>query len=173
MRAKKILIVIDILLILATVVFIISNSAISSEKSNNTSEGVTDKVVESVKPLKDAIEQEKVDKEDIHKGVRKIAHVLEYALLGAELMAQYGVDSQIGRTVAVMLGSTETTFYTVSVYFGAAGIRKTRYTIPAALIADFTGFFMASFRMDRTRLTSVVNFRLHMQPSHSIRKGRR
>ena len=64
--------------------------------------------------------------------------------VGAELMAQYGVDSQIGRTVAVMLGSTETTFYTVSVYFGAAGIRKTRYTIPAALIADFVGFFMAS-----------------------------
>ena len=64
--------------------------------------------------------------------------------VGAELMGRYGVDSEVGRTVAVMLGSTETTFYTVSVYFGAAGIRKTRYTIPAALIADFTGFFMAS-----------------------------
>lgn len=64
--------------------------------------------------------------------------------VGAELMAQYGVDSQIGRTAAVMLGSTETTFYTVSVYFGAAGIHKTRYTIPAALFADFVGFFMAS-----------------------------
>ena len=64
--------------------------------------------------------------------------------VGAELMAQYGVDSAIGRTVAVMLGSTETTFYTISVYFGAAGISKTRYTIPAALFADFTGFFMAS-----------------------------
>ena len=64
--------------------------------------------------------------------------------VGADLMAQYGVDSQIGRTVAVMLGSTETTFYTISVYFGAAGIRKTRYTVPAALIADFTGFFMAA-----------------------------
>ena len=64
--------------------------------------------------------------------------------VGAELMAKYGVDSQIGRTVAVMLGSTETTFYTVSVYFGAAGIRKTRYTVPAALIADFTGFLVAS-----------------------------
>lgn len=64
--------------------------------------------------------------------------------VGAELMARYGVDSEIGRTVAVMLGSTETTFYTISVYFGAAGIRKTRYTIPAALIADFVGFFMAS-----------------------------
>ena len=64
--------------------------------------------------------------------------------VGADLMAQYGPDSPIGRTVAVMLGSTETTFYTVSVYFGAAGVHKTRYTIPAALIADFTGFFTAS-----------------------------
>jgi len=64
--------------------------------------------------------------------------------VGADLMAQYGVDSQIGRTAAIMLGSTETTFYTISVYFGAAGIKKTRYTVPAALIADLTGFIMAS-----------------------------
>lgn len=64
--------------------------------------------------------------------------------VGADLMAQHGVNSQIGRTVAIMLGSTETTFYTISVYFGAAGIQKTRYCIPAALIADLTGFIMAS-----------------------------
>lgn len=64
--------------------------------------------------------------------------------VGADLMAQYGVDSVVGRTAAVMLGSTETTFYTISVYFGAAGIQKTRYCIPAALFADFIGFFMAS-----------------------------
>lgn len=64
--------------------------------------------------------------------------------VGADLMQQYGVDSVIGRTAAVMLGSTETTFYTISVYFGAAGVKKTRYTIPAALFADFVGFFMAS-----------------------------
>lgn len=65
--------------------------------------------------------------------------------VGAELMAQYGTESLVGRTVAVMLGSTETTFYTISVYFGAAGIHKTRYTVPAALIADFTGFLVASW----------------------------
>ncbi len=65
--------------------------------------------------------------------------------VGAELMAEYGVDSLVGRTAAVMLGSTETTFYTISVYFGAAGIKKTRYTVPAALFADFVGFFMASW----------------------------
>ena len=64
--------------------------------------------------------------------------------VGTELMTTYGADSIVGRTAAIMLGSTETTFYAISVYFGAAGIKKTRYTIPAALIADFTGFFMAS-----------------------------
>ncbi|MBR4291020.1 MAG: spore maturation protein [Oscillospiraceae bacterium] len=64
--------------------------------------------------------------------------------VGADLMAQYGVDSLVGRTAAIMLGSTETTFYTISVYFGAVGIKKTRYAVPAALFADFIGFFMAS-----------------------------
>ena len=64
--------------------------------------------------------------------------------VGAELMAAYGVDSLVGRTAAVMLGSTETTFYTISVYFGAAGIKRTRYAVPAALIADLTGFLAAS-----------------------------
>ena len=65
--------------------------------------------------------------------------------VGSQLMAQHGVDSRVGLTAAVMLGATETTFYTISVYFGAAGIQKTRYTIPAALFADFVGFFMASW----------------------------
>lgn len=64
--------------------------------------------------------------------------------VGTELMATHGPDSLIGRTAAIMLGSTETTFYTISVYFGAAGIRKTRYAIPAALLADLTGFLTAA-----------------------------
>ena len=64
---------------------------------------------------------------------------------GAELISTYGPDSTIGRTAAVMLGSTETTFYTIAVYFGAAGIRKTRYAVPAALCADLAGFIAAAF----------------------------
>ena len=64
--------------------------------------------------------------------------------VGAELIMTHGADSLIGRTAAVMLGSTETTFYTISVYFGAAGIKKTRYTLPAALLADLTGFAAAA-----------------------------
>ena len=61
-----------------------------------------------------------------------------------ELIARYGPDSYTGRVAAVMLGSTETTFYTVSVYFSAAGISRTRYVIPAALLADLTGFAAAA-----------------------------
>ena len=64
--------------------------------------------------------------------------------VAADLMAQYGVNSTIGRTAAVMLGSSETTFYTVSVYFGATGIHRTRHTIPAALCADLAGFLSAA-----------------------------
>lgn len=65
--------------------------------------------------------------------------------IGAELIAAHGPDSLIGRTAAVMLGSTETTFYTISIYFGSWGITKTRYAVPAALIADFVGFLAASW----------------------------
>ena len=64
--------------------------------------------------------------------------------VGADMMERYGVNSLIGRITAVMLGSTETTFYVVTVYFGSAGIRKTRYAIPAAMIADITGFLLSS-----------------------------
>ena len=65
--------------------------------------------------------------------------------VGAGLISTYGPDSQLGRTAAVMLGSTETTFYTIAVYFGAVGITRTRYAVPAALCADLTGFLAASW----------------------------
>ena len=63
----------------------------------------------------------------------------------SEFMAQYGPDSYIGRTAAVMLGSTETTFYVIAVYFGAAGIKHTRWAVPAALCADVVGFAASAF----------------------------
>jgi len=62
----------------------------------------------------------------------------------ADIIAAYGADSYIGRTAAIMLGSTETTFYTIAVYFGASNVKKTRYAVPAALCADLTGFLFAS-----------------------------
>ena len=65
--------------------------------------------------------------------------------VGSDIMQTYGPDSTIGRTAAVMLGSTETTFYTVAVYYGAAGIRRPRHTIPAAPAADIAGFLAAAW----------------------------
>ena len=65
--------------------------------------------------------------------------------VGAELINTYGPDSLVGRTAAVMLGSTETPFYTIAVYFGAAKVAKTRYAGPAALCADVAGFLIASW----------------------------
>ena len=65
--------------------------------------------------------------------------------VGAELINTFGPDSLVGRTAAVMLGSTETTFYTIAVYFGAAGVARTRYAVPAALCADAAGFLAAAW----------------------------
>ena len=64
--------------------------------------------------------------------------------VGTDLMRAYGVDSYVGRVTAVMLGSSETTFYTIAVYYGSAGITKTRHTIPAALCADAAMFLMSA-----------------------------
>tara|TARA_R110002126_G_scaffold177321_2_gene326243 strand:+ start:16579 stop:17112 length:534 start_codon:yes stop_codon:yes gene_type:complete len=57
----------------------------------------------------------------------------------ADLMRTHGGDSFISKTAATMMGSTETTFYVVAVYFGAVGIRRTRHAIPAGLLADLAG----------------------------------
>ena len=57
-----------------------------------------------------------------------------------DLLANFGPDSYVGRVASVMQGSTETTVYTIAVYYGAAGIVRSRHTLPAALCADLTGF---------------------------------
>ena len=65
--------------------------------------------------------------------------------ISTELMQRYGADSLIGRTAAVMIGSSETTFYVLAVYGAAAGIRRTRWIIPAALCADLVCFLSSAW----------------------------
>ncbi|MCR4925977.1 MAG: spore maturation protein [Clostridiales bacterium] len=60
------------------------------------------------------------------------------------ILAKYGADSFIGRVASVMMGSTETTFYAIAVYYGAIGIKKTRHTVIAGLFADFIGFILSN-----------------------------
>ncbi len=60
-----------------------------------------------------------------------------------DILETYGPDSYIGRVASVMMGSTETTFYTVALYFGVAGIKNIRHTLKAALAADITGIILS------------------------------
>lgn len=59
--------------------------------------------------------------------------------IATNIMKTYGTDSFIGIVASVIMGSTETTFYTIAVYTSAVGIKKIRYVLIAALIADFIG----------------------------------
>ena len=63
----------------------------------------------------------------------------------SQLMEEAGPDSLLGRTAAVMMGSSETTFYVIAVYFSAAGVKKSRWAIPAALCADLACFLSAAW----------------------------
>lgn len=55
-----------------------------------------------------------------------------------DILSRFGADSIVGRIASVLCGSSETTLYAVTVYYGACGITKTRHTLPCALIADFS-----------------------------------
>ena len=55
------------------------------------------------------------------------------------IFSRYGPDSLIGRSASTLMGSSETLFYTTSLYYGSVGIKKTRHTIPAALISELAG----------------------------------
>ena len=65
--------------------------------------------------------------------------------VAAEIIQTYGPDSLIGYLASTVYGSTETTFYTLAVYFGAVGIRNTRHTLPSCLMADVAGILAATF----------------------------
>ncbi len=62
-----------------------------------------------------------------------------------ELMKTHGPDSLIGVMASTMFGSTETTFYVIAVYFGSVNIYKTRYALPAGLLADAAGLITAVY----------------------------
>jgi len=60
-----------------------------------------------------------------------------------ELLRHHGPDSYIGRLASTLQGSTDTTFYILSVYFGAVGIRRIRHALVVGLLADLLGFVLA------------------------------
>ena len=65
-----------------------------------------------------------------------------------DLFANYGPDSYLGRVASVMMSCTETVFYTMSLYFLSVGIKKTRWTLPCALLANIVGIAAAVWLVD-------------------------
>lgn len=63
--------------------------------------------------------------------------------VGTDIMQTYGVDSKIGLIASTIMGSTETTLYTIAVYTSIVGIKKTRFVLLAALMADLIGMLIS------------------------------
>lgn len=59
--------------------------------------------------------------------------------LALDVFKEYGTDSYVGLAASIMMGCTETVFYTMSIYFMTAKVKKTRYTLPGALLATVAG----------------------------------
>lgn len=60
-----------------------------------------------------------------------------------DILQAFGPDGYIGRVASVLMGSTETTFYTMAVYYGATRVKKTRHSLPSSLAGDIVGFLMS------------------------------
>ncbi len=98
--------------------------------------GALDMITVLLKPIADFFD---IPKEIIPMAIlRPISGSASLGLLNQQLK-EYGPDSFIGKTLSVMMGSTETIFYTIAVYFGAIGVKKSRNTLWIALIAGAAG----------------------------------
>jgi len=102
--------------------------------------GALDMIVAAVQPLLDTLG---VPGEVLPLGILRTitgAGSLAYA---TDLIQEYGPDSLIGRIASTIQGSTDTTLYVITVYFGAVGIRNSRYAIKVGLFSDLVGFIAA------------------------------
>ena len=102
--------------------------------------GCLDLIAKAAAPLTDFIH---MPAELVPLGIlRPVSGSASLALV-TDIFKNFGPDSVQGRIASIMMGSTETTFYTIAVYFGSAGIKNVRYTLFAALAADLTGILMS------------------------------
>jgi len=102
--------------------------------------GALDMFVSAVQPLLDSVG---IPGEVLPLGILRTitgAGSLAYA---TDLIQEHGPDSLIGRIASTIQGSTDTTLYVITVYFGAVGIRNARYAIKVGLFSDLVGFVTA------------------------------
>ncbi len=102
--------------------------------------GTLDLIVQGLKPLTNLLG---IPSEVVPLGLmRPISGSGSMAVI-TDIFTQYGPDSFIGRCASVMMGSTETTFYTIAIYYGSVKITKLRHTVKSAILADLTGMIIA------------------------------
>lgn len=102
--------------------------------------GTLDLIVQGLKPLTNLLG---IPSEVVPLGLmRPISGSGSMAVI-TDIFTQYGPDSFIGRCASVMMGSTETTFYTIAIYYGSVKITKLRHTVKSAILADLTGMIVA------------------------------
>ena len=95
--------------------------------------GIIDFVVNILKPITDLV---KIPSEIMPLALIRPISGSASTAFATDIMKKFGVDSNIGLIASTIMGSTETTFYTIAIYTSAVGIKKTRYVLPAALIGD-------------------------------------
>ena len=103
--------------------------------------GALDILTDLLSPLADLLS---FPKEDIPLALLRPISGSGSLVIFEDILSTHGADSLAGRVASVLQGSTETTFYTIAVYFSAAKVFETRYTLFCALAADLTGFIMSS-----------------------------
>lgn len=105
------------------------------------SSGILDWVTEIISPVTDMV--------GLPSGVLPFALLRPVSgsgslAMASDIFAYYGADSVEGRIVSVMMGSTETTFYTTAVYFAASGTKNIRHALKCALAADIMCIFVST-----------------------------
>ena len=100
------------------------------------SSGVLDVVINAISPITNIL---MIPKEIMPLAILRPISGSASMAIATDILSKYGVDSYLGLIASTIMGSTETTLYVIAVYSGAIGIKKTKFVLPAALIADVVG----------------------------------
>jgi len=100
------------------------------------SSGVIDLIVNLIQPITNLI---KIPSQIMPLAILRPISGSASMAVAVNIMRTYGVDTFIGLITSTIMGSTETTLYTIAIYTSSVGIRKTRYILLAALLADIAG----------------------------------
>lgn len=100
------------------------------------SSGILDLIINFISPLTNML---KIPSEIMPLALIRPISGSASTAVATDIMANFGVDSKIGLIAATIMGSTETTLYTIAIYTSCVGIKKIRFVLAAALIADFVG----------------------------------